>query len=378
MTTSSPQAGNKEGSNPTPLKVINVGCSWLNIFSVDTVSQVFEAELLVRLQWLEPVTERVLDHFTELKTADGKSYNVSAQDFKDHCWDPQFTFPNCLDMCNTEQWVRMERSGENISVVWSVRFHSTSFTCIFDLRRFPFDRQHLVVRVSSTWDEKKVQFRSSQTDTISSVIADYNIQDYQLAGTHIVDVTAGGTRYATRSDPGSSTSGVRYNSIFLVQTVQRNPGFYMFNLYLPTFLIASFAFAVFAFVVDDFSGRSSIIVTVLLTVVAFKQGIKQYVPSLPYVTYGDRYILAGLGMVIIIAIETASLAAASLCVSGPQRRPTLCGATVLGSLKYANVDFADAVCWAADVGVWLGYHLVEAILIGRASRRLVGQKALIE
>jgi len=192
---------------------------------------------------------------------------------------------------------------------------------------------------------------------------DCNLQDYQLVGGRVVDVTSPHAhsrgRYVARSDPHGSGTGARYNSIFFVQRVRRYPGFYLFNLYLPTFLICSFAFSAFAFLVDDFTDRSNIIVTVLLTVVAFKQAIKQYTPSLPYQTFVDRYILAGLSAVIILAIEMASLSAAAVCQATPSRKPTLCGPALLGSLDYKYVDIGDFVAMVSTGGVWLLYQVFE-------------------
>jgi len=359
----------QEAPNPTPDKLISVGSTWLNVYSVDTVNQSFQAELLIRLSWLEPVTDRVLHHFTELKEGAGKAYNISKRDFIDNCWDPQFLFPNCATD-DTEEWVRMERTGDKIAVVWSVRFHSSTFNCAFNLRKFPFDRQHLAVRVSTMWDEKKVQFRRSETEAVRQAFTDCALQDYKLTQARLVDVNTpphSEFRHAARSDPGTSTSGVRYSSAYCVQVVQRYPGYYLFNLYLPTFLISSFALSVFAFTVDQFDGRSNVIVTVLLTIVAFKQAMKQMIPTLQYVTYVDRYILAGLGLVILVAIETACLSAGAVCVATPARKPTLCGAEVLGSLEFGFVDQADQICWAVDVGLWLVYNLIEGLLIANAN-----------
>jgi len=253
-----------------------------------------------------------------------------------------------------------------------VRFHNTGFTCAFDLKKFPFDRQHLAVRVTTMWDERRVQFLKSETEPVRSITEDSNLQDYRLTTARIVDQNTpwqSDLLCPCRSDPGTSTSLCRYNSAYLIHTVQRYPGYYLFNLYLPTFLISTFALSVFAFTADQFDGRSNIIVTVLLTVVAFKQSIKQQVPILPYITYVDRYILAGLGLVVVVAIETAALSAASICVAEPSRKPTLCSSDVLGKVAYYGfVDTADQICWGVDVGAWLIYNIFEAFMIFGANR----------
>jgi len=364
----------REGNNtpnPKPQKVVTVSCSWLNIFSVDTVEQTFEVDLVVRLRWREPATERVLNHFTELRAADGKQYNITKRDFIENCWNPQFQFPNCRALDNSEEWVRMERQGEDIDVCWTIRFHATKFTSVFDLRRFPFDQQALVIRICSTWDEKVVQFRAQGPDACRQAYDDYNLQDYELTLGRLVDVESKDPRdscYMTRSDSSSSTSGARYNSIFLLQHVARHSGFFLLNFYLPTFLIASCCFIAYAIVVEEFGSRASILVTLMLTVVAFKQVIGQYLPRLPYITYMDRYALAGLSLVVVIGIIHASLAAASLCVDKPTRKPMLC--TTVGTVftSRSAVDHADYICLVVSSISWAVYQIFEVFMICRARR----------
>jgi hypothetical protein len=240
---------------------------------------------------------------------------------------------------------------------------------VFDLRKFPFDRQALVVRVSTTWDEKKLQFRRNSGEAVLQAFGDYNLQDYELTSARIVDVTSTDPRdgwYATRSDAGSSTSGARYSSAFLIQTVSRNPGFYLLNLYLPTFLISSCSFAAFAFLVDEFAGRSAILVTLLLTAVAFKQVIAHSLPRVPYITYLDRYVLTGLTLIIVVGIVQASFAAASICVFKPERRPSLCSPEFFGGVPPRHVDDGDHIALIVSSITWVVYHLLEMFLIIRA------------
>jgi len=265
----------------------------------------------------------------------------------------------------------MDRNGEKVGVIWNIRFHSTEFTSIFDLRAFPFDHQSLVVRISSCWDETIVQFRASQKDSFRQCYDDYNLQDYRLGDCGVVDVETVASahirsrRFLCRSDPSSSSSAARYNSLFVYQNVSRHPGFYLLNLYLPTLLIASCSFVAYAMLPENFAGRSSILVVLLLTIVAFKQVVGQYLPRLPYLTYLDRYTLAGLGLVVFVGVMQSSLAAASICVSTPSRKPTLCGAV---PAIQPEVDHADYICLVISAIIWLLYQVFEGLLICRASR----------
>jgi len=299
------------------------------------------------------------------------------KDFTENVWDPQFQFPNCQEMAGSEQWVRAEKFEDGVKVIWAIRFRCNKFTCQFDLRQFPFDQQALFIRISSGWDESKVQFViSTREEPCRQAYDDYNLPDYELVGSRIADVhslDSRDSRYMCRSDKSSSNSGVRYNSVFLIQNVSRHPEFYVLNLYLPAFLISSSAFTAFVFAVEDFNGRATVLMTLLLTAVAFKQVIGQNLPRLPYVTYLDRYALMSLALIVLIGIIAAAESTAAVCVDAPNRRPTLCN-QVLKPLDHSNIDHADHICLIVVSVVWGFYQFVEAILIGMARR--VEQKAI--
>jgi len=378
---------------PKAERLVEVGCTWINIFSVNSVAQTFEADISIRLSWKEtdPAMIAKIEEVSSNKqkvnpgvSAHGKAA-MEMKDFIEHCWDPQFQFPNCEDMEGSEQWVRAEKSGDHVIVIWAIRFRCNKFTCQFDLRKFPFDQQALFIRISSQWDETKVQFIASTRDKPTRVAYDdYNLPDYEIVSSRIADVQSQESRdlrYLCRSNMSSSNSGVRYNSIFLIQNVSRHPEFYVLNLYLPTFLISSSGFIAFVFAVEDFNGRATVLMTLLLTVVAFKQVITQNLPRLPYVTYMDRYALVSLALIVLIGVIAAAESTATVCVVAPTRRPTLC-TMILPTLDFANVDHADHICLIVVSVLWMFYQVVEGCLIGLARRveqaELAEERTLIE
>jgi len=267
--------------------------------------------------------------------------------------------------------VRAERVDGHATVIWAVRFRCNKFSCQFNLRKFPFDQQALFIRISSQWDETKVQFLASTRDKPTRMAYDdYNLPDYSLVNSRIADVQSKekwNKMYMCRSDVGSSNSGARYNSIFLIQSVLRHPEFYVLNLYLPTFLISSSGLIAFVFAVEDFNGRSTVLMTLLLTVVAFKQVITQNLPRLPYITYMDRYALVSLALIVLIGVIAAAESTAAVCVVAPERRPTL-SAAVLPTLNFEFLDNSDNICLIVVSICWLFYQFIELGLIAAARR----------
>jgi len=360
--------------------LIEVGCTWINVFTVDSVAQTFEADISIRLAWKETdpamiakieAVEKTRHEGNSSPSAHGKAA-MEMKDFIDNVWDPQFLFHNCQDMDGSEQWVRAEREPDGLKVIWAIRFRCNKFACRFDLWKFPFDQQSLFIRISSGWDESKVQFIISPRDEpCRQAFDDYNLPDYELVSSRIVDVNSENNRdrrYLCRSDTSSSNSGVRYNSVFLIQNVLRHPEYYVLNMYLPAFLISSSSLTAFVFAVEDFNGRATVLMTLLLTAVAFKQFIGQNLPRLPYVTYLDRYALMSLGLIVLIGIIAAALSTAAVCVQAPTRRPTLC-TQLLPTLDFSTLDKVDNICLIVVSVLWGIYQMIEGLLIGRSRRR---------
>jgi len=356
---------------PHAQRTIDVACAWLNISAIDSVNQTFGADISIRLIWEEKLSDELVQAFPkQLAALHGGPASADLKVFCEQVWDPQFQFPNCQDIDGFEQWLRLERHETHAKCVWAVRFHCNVFTCQFDLRQFPFDQQQLFLRISSGWDETKVKFVMAKHDACRSSFDDYNLPDYFLTGNRIVDVHSTHPRdapFLCRTDKSSSNSASRYNSIFLIQNVSRQPGYYILNLYVPAFLIASSGLISFVFNVEDFPDRSNVLMTLLLTVVAFRQVITQNLPRLPYLTYMDRYALVSLFLLVAIGVVSSALSTAAICVSEPMRRPTLCTA-VLPSLDYRSLDYADYVSLVVIAVVWMVYQGIELFLICRARR----------
>jgi hypothetical protein len=98
---------------------------------------------------------------------------------------------------------------------------------------------------------------------------------------------------------------VDYSDTFprLVMRVGRDSSYYVTNVILPVFLIIAISAVCFA--IPDLGDRMQVVLTLLLTVVAFKFVITQDLPATPYMTYLDIYILVGYILMVLIVIENA-------------------------------------------------------------------------
>jgi hypothetical protein len=71
----------------------------------------------------------------------------------------------------------------------------------------------------------------------------------------------------------------------------REPMAGFWSLLFPAFSVGALAFVSYAFAPDDLSSRSQVLLTLVLTIVAFKFVIASKVPSIPYLTIVDYYCM---------------------------------------------------------------------------------------
>ena len=111
--------------------------------------------------------------------------------------------------------------------------------------------------------------------------------------------------YAT--NPEHSTTGKVYSSLHIIVLVERESDWFIRMIMLPILLIAVCSLCCFAFGVDDIAGRMETAVALLLTNVATKFTIADYMPKVPYRTLCDFYLDVCFFCQFGIAISNAAL-----------------------------------------------------------------------
>lgn len=94
--------------------------------------------------------------------------------------------------------------------------------------------------------------------------------------------------------------------IMLRLKMQRRYGVFFWNVMFLMLCIEFLALTCFALdVTDNFADRLSLAITLVLTGVAFLEVVKSGLPTVPYLTYLDLFVLGGFSFLIAIMIETA-------------------------------------------------------------------------
>ena len=97
---------------------------------------------------------------------------------------------------------------------------------------------------------------------------------------------------STRNIPEEASSPNIFPLYKVRLHVKRQYGFYIYNVALIMCLITALTFTSFAVDVDSIGDRVQITLTLLLTSVAFKYYVQQFVPTVSYLTLMDKYILS--------------------------------------------------------------------------------------
>jgi len=182
---------------------------------------------------------------------------------------------------------------------------SGTFYTSFLLQRFPFDRQILLLKLQN------IQEWSELTFTQMSDTEEYYGLTNQVYITPKVMLT-------WEHSPGSVTvyhdhSGEEpFPYPALGFRLTRKPAYYLSNVAVPVFLLTLFCMSVFFFDTTDLGGRLSVVLSLILTSVAFKYVIAGYLPKVPYATLLDKYVMWSFCTLFAVGIENCFISVSAV------------------------------------------------------------------
>jgi hypothetical protein len=158
-----------------------------------------------------------------------------------------------------------------------------------DLSKFPFDRHYLLLKMPVNLFSNKTTFKNLiLNDSPSFVGLTGGLKDkWQTLAPML----------AVQKD-GEITSYVSF-----LMPIQRFPGFYMWQIVFPVFIVGCLALTAFAFPAKDLTSRLTIITTLVLTSMVFKNMTTSFIPAVPYLTLIDKYLNASLLILVGVAFE---------------------------------------------------------------------------
>jgi neurotransmitter-gated ion-channel len=260
---------------------VNIGLHVINLAAIDEVSEQFQLDAYMFARWVD---KRLA--YTSQGPQDQERNFASGQ-----IWTPQ------LEMINAAA----PRSRDEISIMVSpdgtVRYAERLMVALssrFELRRFPFDSQRLIVIIHPflTYGPH-IMFKldSTSTWTASEFKSFSSLAQWHLTGLRSLLLTA--PAYG-----GMTVPEARFEI-----DVTRRSSFYVWKVFLPLVLMVFLSWAVFWIEASDLSNQIQVAVTTILTVIAFAFAISATMPRLPYLTYIDAFFLECYIFVFLAVVE---------------------------------------------------------------------------
>jgi Neurotransmitter-gated ion-channel ligand binding domain/Neurotransmitter-gated ion-channel transmembrane region len=268
----------EEGGKPIE---VTIGLHVVNLAAIDEVSEQFQLDAYMFARWID----RRLAYSPAGPQDQQRNYA------KGQVWTPQ------LEMINAAA----PREHDEISIIVSpdgtVRYAERVLVRLssrFELRRFPFDSQRLIVLIHPflTYGPS-IKFQLSSTSTWTA----WEFKDFSsLAQWHLKGL---------HSEVGTvpTYAGLTMPEARFEIAVERRSSFYVWKVFLPLLLMVFLSWAVFWIEASDLSNQITVAVTTILTVIAFAFAISATMPRLPYLTYIDAFFLECYIFVFLAVVE---------------------------------------------------------------------------
>ena len=260
---------------------IDIGLHVVNLASINEVSEQFQLDAYMFERWID---KRLA------YTAQGPQDNLRNYAFG-QIWIPQ------LEMINAASPRERREISITVSPDGTVRYAErlvVTLSSSFHLRRFPFDRQQLLVLIHPFLaDGPRLRFKldNNSTWTASEFTSFSSLAQWHLTGlrSQLLDAATYG---------GMTVPEARFQI-----DVTRRSSFYLWKVFLPLLLMVFLSWAVFWIEASDLSNQVQIAVTTILTVIAFAFAISATMPRLPYLTYIDAFFLECYIYVFLAVVE---------------------------------------------------------------------------
>jgi len=260
--------------------VVNIRTNIFSIRNIDIVEQNFTVDIFLEASIQSPKYEHLSEE--ELTPVLKREIN--------------FNFSNLLEQESYEEWAKKDTHGR---VYFRIRFVG-KFSQKYDLKMFPFDNQSLIIKVSSfrmITDLVLKDHFEGKNHLLCPGKDSFTLTDWTLW--NILEVQE------TQSDPLESSSGTIYPALEFKMEVSRNYIFYITNVLSIMCCLVLMAGVSFAIPRDDIGDRASVVVTLILTAVAFRFSTNSSVPKVSFLTFLDRYMFSAFGFLSFILLENA-------------------------------------------------------------------------
>ncbi|BFZ21949.1 hypothetical protein BsWGS_24988 [Bradybaena similaris] len=261
---------------------VQVCVQFFKVGEIDTLKEQYTADVIVRARWREPSLDGKLNECGD--NIDIKKY-----------WNPKLYIENSYGDPKEMFRYRVVFNDKGEAFMSEKRTVKGTFMENLELDDFPFDVQDLTVTVASEFPYSEVEV-VEDLDNRHMVNKQSFVDEqewYLYAHTECLKREL----VIDQFDPSAKRSAISVRC-----RAARRPGYFIWNIFMVTFLICSLSFITFSVEKTLPQNRLQLSFTLVLTAVAFKSVVNQSLPRISYLTYMDKYLLAS--MIMMSAICT--------------------------------------------------------------------------
>lgn len=269
----------EEAGNPT---TVEVGIYVVDIYSIDSVNQTFDANVFILLKWKD----------SRIPGAGKEAQKI----LLNRVWNPNILIANESENVRKTfpETVEVNTDG---SVLYRQRYIGT-FSQPLRLNDFPFDRHTFSIQfVAQGFRNDEIKFIpysehfGTEIDDTAGIAKNISLPDWT-----IIDCKAAMASYEIL--PTLHIPGYKFQF-----TAERDSGHYIWKVILPLILIVGMSWIVFWIHPSQSGTQISLAVTSMLTLIAYRFTIDLLVPRVSYMTRMDKFILLATILVFLTLIQ---------------------------------------------------------------------------
>ena len=251
-------------------KEIKTAVFFVDVRDIDGARQNFSADVLVRLRWKDEKLAGGEKRFLALSSA----------------WHPNVQIVNRITVQTTlPEGLEVDKDG---NVIYRQRFIG-QFACAMNLREFPFDQQEFPVRlVAVGFAPDQVQLIPEGNNVISQ---NFSITDWKILSSKNQSEVYNVPGVIQLAGYKASFEAKRYFLFFLVQII------------IPITLILGMSWIAFWLDRSQPGPRISISITSMLTIVAYRLLLGNFIPRLSYLTRMDFFVFISTSLVFLSLVN---------------------------------------------------------------------------
>jgi hypothetical protein len=206
---------------------------------------------------------------------------------------PKLRVPSCKKMDIQEERIFLDDhfSTERTHLWRGISSWTLQGYELFQVDDFPFDRQLI--------DLKVLDFRSMPENNLLDIV-DFEVVTFsRQASWDPYEADAKAEKVRRRSSEGLPVDG-RFN---VKLRFERKPEYFITNIFLVACGILVATLFPLGMKASDIGDRLSVYAGGMLTLVAFKYGVSEQLPSVPYNTVTDSWLVSQIGTIIFVMAE---------------------------------------------------------------------------